>query len=439
MKNRVRLIPVMGVLAFVLSSCIWPAFRNGPERTGFNSGETALGAANVGALTLKWTAEVGPATASSPAIANGVVYITGPAVGLAAFSAGGTTGCSGAPKTCTPLWVGPMDVFSGSSPAVSGGVVYVGGNVNNTFDGVDGVLYAFDAAGSTGCSGTPTVCHRLWIAESESPAASSPVVANGLVYMGVDGLQAFDAAGSTGCSGTPKVCAPVWGTTGSGGLSSPAVAGGVAYQLSSGTLEAYDATGATNCSGTPATCTPTWTATNPPGPGIAAPFDSSPAVSGGLLYIGSGDGKVRAFKTAATFPQCTGVVPKTCNPAWSRTIGANVVSSPAVANGVVYVGSDDDKLYALNATTGAVLWTAPTGGDVDSSPTVANGVVYVGSDDGKLYAFDAAGTTGCSGSPTVCTPLWSHTTGGEVASSPSVVSGNVYVASTDGKLYAFGL
>ena len=55
-------------------------------------------------------------------------------------------------------------------------------------------------------------------------------------------------------------------------------------------------------------------------------------------------------------------------------------SSPAVANGVVYVGSFDAKVYALNATTGATLWTATTGGDVISSPAVANGVVYVGSD-----------------------------------------------------------
>ena len=56
-------------------------------------------------------------------------------------------------------------------------------------------------------------------------------------------------------------------------------------------------------------------------------------------------------------------------------------SSPAVANGVVYVGSDDNNVYALNATTGAKLWSYTTGGDVVSSPAVVNGVVYVGSDE----------------------------------------------------------
>ena len=68
------------------------------------------------------------------------------------------------------------------------------------------------------------------------------------------------------------------------------------------------------------------------------------------------------------------------------------MSSPAVANGVVYVGSDDDNLYALNASTGALLWEYTTGGFFfNSSPAVANGVVYVGSYDGNLYAFDLAG------------------------------------------------
>ena len=73
---------------------------------------------------------------------------------------------------------------------------------------------------------------------------------------------------------------------------------------------------------------------------------------------------------------------------WSYPTGASVnTSSPAVANGVVYVGSEDRSVYALNASTGAKLWSYPTRGWVRSSPAVANGAVYVGSDDGKLYKF----------------------------------------------------
>src|SRR5215471_7427077 len=86
--------------------------------------------------------------------------------------------------------------------------------------------------------------------------------------------------------------------------------------------------------------------------------------------------------------------------AWSATTDGPVSSSPAVTNGKVYVGSADNKLYAFDAagvtncsgtpTTCAPLWTATTGSQIlFSSPTVTNGVVYITSDDFKLYAFDA--------------------------------------------------
>jgi glucose dehydrogenase len=57
-----------------------------------------------------------------------------------------------------------------------------------------------------------------------------------------------------------------------------------------------------------------------------------------------------------------------------------------VANGIVYVGSNDGGVYALDAATGKVLWKVLTVGAVDSSPEESNGVVYVGSDDKSVYA-----------------------------------------------------
>ena len=71
-------------------------------------------------------------------------------------------------------------------------------------------------------------------------------------------------------------------------------------------------------------------------------------------------------------------------------------SSPAVANGVVYVGSDDNNTYALDATTGAKLWNYTTGGWVPSSPAVANGIVYVQSCDGYVYAISNGVVSGSS-------------------------------------------
>jgi len=67
-----------------------------------------------------------------------------------------------------------------------------------------------------------------------------------------------------------------------------------------------------------------------------------------------------------------------------------VYSSPAVVGGLIYVGSgywNDGKVYCLNATTGSYVWSYTTGYWVYSSPVVVNEVVYVGSTDGKIYAF----------------------------------------------------
>ena len=56
---------------------------------------------------------------------------------------------------------------------------------------------------------------------------------------------------------------------------------------------------------------------------------------------------------------------------------------------MVYVGSVDKYLYALDAGSGELRWWYRTGDAVVSSPAVVDGVVYVGSGDGYLYAVSA--------------------------------------------------
>jgi len=70
--------------------------------------------------------------------------------------------------------------------------------------------------------------------------------------------------------------------------------------------------------------------------------------------------------------------------------GKSRPASDQYALGIVYIGSSDYKLYAINATTGKILWFATTQNVLTSSPTVANGVVYVGSGDTRLYALNAS-------------------------------------------------
>ena len=106
---------------------------------------------------------------------------------------------------------------------------------------------------------------------------------------------------------------------------------------------------------------------------------------------------------------------------WTYPTGGFVQSSPAVVNGVVYIGSDDGNLYALMASTGQKLWSFSTGSGqtILDSPAVAGEVVYIGAYDGTFYALNAS--TGKQ--------LWSFATGpNPIVGAPTVVNGVVYVS-----------
>jgi len=141
---------------------------------------------------------------------------------------------------------------------------------------------------------------------------------------------------------------------------------------------------------------------------------SSPAVVDGVVYFGSRDKHLYAVDT------------KTGEEKWKFKTGSSIWSSPAVSDGVVYFGSSDSYLYALDAKTGEENWKFKTGGGVSSSPAVVDGVVYFGSGDKHLYALDIK--TGEEN--------WKFKTGDQVNSSPAVVDGVVYFGSYDKYLYA---
>jgi len=108
-------------------------------------------------------------------------------------------------------------------------------------------------------------------------------------------------------------------------------------------------------------------------------------------------------------------------------------SSLALAGNRLYVGSNDGNLYAVDATTGAVMWAFHTGGPIVSSPAVATGgaepVIVVGSNDGNVYFILDAGATG--------TMMATFPIGAPVRSSPAIgADGTVYVGADDGRLYA---
>ena len=112
--------------------------------------------------------------------------------------------------------------------------------------------------------------------------------------------------------------------------------------------------------------------------GPAPNIVSSPALESGRIFVAFTDGTIRALN--ATNGQVI----------WSVTHPGGAYSSPAVAGGRLYIAIHNSGLIALDANTGSELWLAPMPGPQWSSPAVENGRVYVGSrDDHKLYAFDA--------------------------------------------------
>ncbi len=165
---------------------------------------------------------------------------------------------------------------------------------------------------------------------------------------------------------------------------------------------------------------------------------SSPAVEGGMLFIGSSDQNLYALD------RLTGSL------AWKFHTESSIASSPAVANGIVYFGSFDGAFYAVDAAQGTLKWKFVTEGERRfshralhglqphgeimpdpwdfwlSSPAVFNGMVYFGSGDGAVYALDAA--TGAL--------KWKFRTGDVVHSSPAVAGGNIIIGSWDSFVYA---
>ncbi|WP_461864835.1 protein kinase domain-containing protein, partial [Thermococcus sp.] len=172
-------------------------------------------------------------------------------------------------------------------------------------------------------------------------------------------------------------------------------------------------------------------------------------------------------------PQHTGIandaLEPPLEPLWSFKTGGSIVSSPAVYNGTLYLGSDDYYVYALDALTGKLKWKFKTGGRVEASPVVWGDTVYVGSLDGNLYALDAKtgqlkwrfealgsivsspvveydwvffGSTGrfiYAINATTGEEVWEFKTEGKVEASPAVYGQLLIAGSYDGKVYALGV
>lgn len=389
---------------------------------------------------VKWTFKTGGPIVASPAIADGVVYIPSTDTNLYAIDQ----------ETGKEKWKYKSRMPIASTPAIANGLLYF---VSST-----GALGAIDTATGKIKWVLPTEYERRFEAKNLHgyPSAaqtipdawdiytSSPAVANGKVYFGSGdgGVYAVDA--QTGVL--------QWKfSTNDVVHASPAVVGGTVYIGSwDSYLYALDAdTGAVK-----------WSFKTGEDPTIhnQVGFQSSAAVVDGTVYVGCRDAHVYAIDAASGHKK------------WDYPTSKGwVVATPAVRDGLVYVGtSDGARFMTLDAKTGRLRSNFDAKSNVFSSAALAGDFAYFGTFSGRMYALDTKSgklawqfqTEATKADPfkilnedgslkqeAVFAPIfgdfedmyvdfYKFTTIGAIVSSPVVDKGVVYFGSMDGTLYA---
>lgn len=151
---------------------------------------------------------------------------------------------------------------------------------------------------------------------------------------------------------------------------------------------------------------------------------SQPAITNGRVYTairtrspGNGSGRILSVDAESG------------NIEWEVPIDGGSRSSPAVVNGIVYIGTFGSKVLAINAVSGQIQWEFQARDKFRSSPVIADGVLYIGSHDDNVYAIDTAEGE----------EIWRYETNGGrfgVRSSPAVAGDTLFVGADDTNFYA---
>lgn len=137
------------------------------------------------------------------------------------------------------------------------------------------------------------------------------------------------------------------------------------------------------------------------------------------------DGRTNVSPGAVTVPMVK---------AWDKDLSASTVfkgynkaqlASPALADGVIFVGSTNERFYSLDMRSGKVLWQFDAGYPLEAPPAVTEDRVCFGSSDGFMRCFDRSGKL-----------LWEFRARSEILSSPVIKDSMVFFSSSDDRLYA---
>jgi outer membrane protein assembly factor BamB len=340
----------------------WSQFRGNHSLTGVSQSNVPND------LKQLWTYEAGESIESSAAIVGGTVFVGSQKGELVALSL----------ENGSVYWkFSTGSPIGESSPAYGNGVVYIGdlGGWLNALNATDGrKLWAFKTNGEIKsspvvvgdqvligsydetlyCLSARTGAVR-WRFKTNGPVHSTPSISDGMAFIAgcdelfrairlADGKEVFNVSSGayTGASPALRSGAAFYGTFDNEVLS---------VNLGQKQIE--------------------WRYEHPQ---RKFPFYSSAAVTRDRVVVGGRDKMVHGLTLAG-------------KAVWTFTTRARVESSPAIAGGRVYVGSNDGRFYVLSLSDGAKLWEFNAGAPLSASPAIANGRIVIGSQDGRLYCF----------------------------------------------------
>ena len=335
----------------------WPTFRTDPAGTGYHPDATGP---TEGVAEL-FRVESDEAITTSPVLADGLLYYTARTETVNAVDAA-TGEISWSQNLPVPAPTG--------SPTVADGRLFVGNS--------EGTLFALDTDTGAFVWEWSTDAEGIW---------GSPIVANETLYVGDvrGGLHVLD----------PADCTHQWTyqTEGKWHVSTPAVDpnDGTVYASTMNSLELPDGH-------------------------EEFFFDYTDSPGQIFQWFGSNEfdrfGQIEGEGTVEAVDGDSGVG------LWQTSFPDFVVSSPAIANGRLFVGCWDHSLYRLDATDGTEQWTAATAGPISGSPSVTDGQVFITSGRGDLYNVDVS-----NGERNWFVPI-----NGPVTSAPSIIDEAVYIS-----------
>jgi len=368
-QRRRRVLSILFLLTFVPAVNAqdtpaenWSQFRGNHRLTGVSDSQLPS------ELKLLWSFEAGDSIESSAAIVGGTVFVGSQKGELVSLNL----------DNGSVYWkYDAGNPIGESSPAYSDGKVYIGD--------LGGVLHAVNAADGK----------RLWTMKTGSEIKSSPVVVGDRVLIGSYDENLYCVSTHNG--------SVIWKFKTNGPVhSTPSISNGVAFiagcdemfrgiRVSDG-KEMFSVSSGAYTGASPAlrassafygtfdnevlsvSLTEHRVVWHYQHPQRKFPYYSSAAVTANRVVVGGRDKLVHGLTIAG-------------KAVWTFTTRARVESSPAIADGRVFVGSNDGRFYVLSLTNGAKLWEFNAGAPLSASPAIGKGRIVIGSQDGRLYCF----------------------------------------------------